>query len=238
MCGRFTLIRLADFVDVFPWIRDGGIDWQARYNVAPTQPVPVVTASDDPTLELFRWGLIPRWAKDESVGNKMINARGETVAEKPAFRSLVGRKRCVVPASGFYEWRREPGDNRKTPMYITPADATAFAFAGLWDEWRRPADGQSLRTFAILTTAPNELMSTVHDRMPVILPEEDVKRWLTPGDDAKPLELIRSFDARRMRMHAVSRNVNSPRSQGAHLIQPADPTDAKPANDQEAGLFG
>ena len=239
MCGRFTLIRLSDFTDLFPWLNAAGVDWEARYNIAPSQPALVVTNGGHKQVELFQWGLVPFWTKDIAIGNKMINARGETLLDKPAFRTLLKRRRCIVPASGFYEWQKTDAKT-KTPMYITPTDSAIFTLAGLWDIWRSP-DGSELPTFTIITTSPNKLMQQVHDRMPVILDRSDVDRWLTPGElPDPPTDLVKPFAASRMQMHAVSRAVNSPASQGPHLIDVATPEPAEPSKKPPSpppGLF-
>jgi putative SOS response-associated peptidase YedK len=193
-------------------------------------------------VELYQWGLVPVWAKDVSIGNKMINARGETLREKPAFKGLLRRKRCVVPASGFYEWKKT--GSVKTPMYITPTDRPAFALAGLWDVWEG-ADASYLQTFTIITTSPNELMRPVHDRMPMILDDAGVKAWLSDADVSPQLdEMLVPYEAGRMRMWPVSREVNSPANDGANLIDeveistpPAPKRRARNA-DEGPGLFG
>ncbi len=246
MCGRFTLIRLSDFTDLFPWLSMGGVDWDARYNIAPTQPAPVITNTRK-QVELFQWGLVPVWAKDVSIGSKMINARGETLREKPAFKGLLRRKRCVVPASGFYEWKKTSPTKSpagKTPMYITPTDRPAFALAGLWDVWQG-ADASYLQTFTIITTAPNELMRQVHDRMPMILDNEGVRTWLSDADVSPQLDqMLVPYDASRMRMWPVSREVNSPANDGENLIAevqaPTPPPAARRAKsaDDQPTLFG
>lgn len=222
MCGRFTLVRLAEFTDLFPWINGDAVDWTARYNIAPSQPALVVTNRAPHRVEVFQWGLVPVWAKDGSIGNKMINARAETLLEKPAFKRLAQRRRCVVPASGFYEWRKEPGSKAKTPMYIRLRDQPAFALAGLWDVWRG-ADGSELPTFTLITTSPNALMQDIHDRMPVILDSDSARRWLAPEDlpDA-PVEVLQPFDAARMEAYPVSRAVNSPANEGPALVCPVE----------------
>ncbi|HZU02168.1 MAG TPA: SOS response-associated peptidase, partial [Ktedonobacteraceae bacterium] len=166
MCGRYTLKHdiqaIAQEFHVAP-----SLQTVPRYNIAPTQEVISVLQNGEAHLELLRWGLIPSWAKEESIGSKMINARAETLAEKPSFKRLLHSKRCLVVADGFYEWKQE-GRGPKTPMYITLKDDELFAFAGLWDAWK-DADGQVIRTCTIITTEPNELMASIHTRMPAIL---------------------------------------------------------------------
>lgn len=224
MCGRFTLLRLADFTDMFPWIRQAESILPPRYNIAPTQPVAVVANRDTPHVEMFHWGLVPSWAKDPSIGGRLINARAETLAEKPSFRAALRRRRCLIPASGFYEWRREPDGAARTPMHIRLRAAAAFAFAGLWEIWRDPG-GAELLSCTIITTRPNELLRDIHDRMPVILPPERCREWLAPGErppDAL-LPLLEPYPGDAMEAFAVSRLVNSPRNESPACIAPATP---------------
>ncbi len=225
MCGRFTLHvspeQIAAQFDVAEpeQLAD-------RYNIAPTQPVGIVRLDRSATereWSLVQWGLIPSWAKDPSIGARMINARGETVAEKPSFRAALRRRRCLVPADGFYEWKRT--GSRKQPYYIRLRNQEPFAFAGLWEIWTGP-DGSELHSCTVITTEPNELMADLHDRMPVILAAEDYDQWLGQGKDADAKEvellrhLIRPFDADLMEAYPVSTKVNSPMYEGAALIEP------------------
>lgn len=238
MCGRYTLIRLADFTDMFPWIRssaesagESSTSPPPRYNIAPTQAVPVVPNDGRDEVDYFQWGLVPSWAKDPSCGSRMINARSEGIADKPAFRAAFRRRRCLVPASGFYEWKKHPDGKTKTPMYVRMKDAKPFAFAGLWEVWRTP-DGSELPTCTIITGRPNDLVGQIHDRMAVILRPEDYRKWLDPGE--RPTEelaaLLQPYPAELMEAYAVSRAVNSPRNDGPDLIAPA----ADPAASGEA----
>jgi putative SOS response-associated peptidase YedK len=220
MCGRFTLQippeLLAEIfgileIPVFP----------ARYNIAPTQQVPVIRQAGDGRNQcsVMRWGLIPSWAKDPSIGNRLINARCETVSGKPAFRHAVRQSRCIVPASGFYEWREEGGE--KVPLYIRLKDGSPTFFAGLWEEWKSPR-GEAVESFTILTTLANWLLSSIHGRMPVILPTDSTPLWLdretTDPDRLKPLCL--PFPADLMEMWPVLPLVNSPRNDFPELIAP------------------
>ena len=240
MCGRFTLIRLSDFTDLFPWILPPELRTPPRYNIAPSQPAAVVPNQPQPRVEFYRWGLIPSWAADPAVGNRMINARAESLARKPSFRTALRRRRCLVPADGFFEWRREPG-GAKTPIYVRLRSGRPFAFAGLWDEWHDP-DGAPLRTFTIITTDPNDLLRPIHNRMPVILREEDYRAWLAPGEREPPalLELLRPYPAEAMCAQAVSRAVNNPAHDAPDCIEPAAPaTPPRPRRSStEPGLFG
>jgi putative SOS response-associated peptidase YedK len=180
MCGRYRLSRskevLAEHFDVEP-----DDDWQPRYNIAPTQSVPVIRQHPEQPKRLgsrMQWGLIPFWAKDPNIGFKMINARAETVATKPAFRESLRKRRCLIPADGFYEWKKN--GKVKTPFCFTMADDSIFAFAGIWDSWRNP-EGKAIETCSIITTTPNTLLIEVHDRMPVILPDDAYDLCLDPG---------------------------------------------------------
>ena len=224
MCGRFTLTAdIQTLQDAFPFVAmpegmPGAV--QPRYNIAPTQPVAVVPNDGKNRLDFFVWGLIPSWAKDPSIGNRMINARAETLLEKPSFRNAFRRRRCLILADGFYEWRKEPGG--KTPMFIQMEDGKPFAFAGLWELWRAP-DSSEVLSCTIITTEPNDLMSSIHNRMPVILPESAYPRWLESGEvDPGPLvELLKPYEASPMRAYPVSPLVNNPKNDLPELISPA-----------------
>jgi putative SOS response-associated peptidase YedK len=231
MCGRYTLIKLSDFTDMFPWIRPADDQVPARYNIAPTQAVAVVPNEPSPQIKLFHWGLVPSWAKDPSVGSRMINARAEGIATKPAFRAALRRRRCLIPADGFYEWKKSPDGKSKQPMYIRRKDGNPFAFAGLWEVWHSP-DGSELPSCTIITGEPNELIRPIHDRMAVILKPEDYERWLQPGElageDAQ--EFLRPFPAEELTAVPVSRAVNNAKVDSADCIQAlTDPPPAVPA---------
>jgi putative SOS response-associated peptidase YedK len=221
MCGRYTLINLAALTQAFPWIEELPPEQPGRFNIAPTQPVLVVANNHADRFEHFHWGLIPSWAKDPAVGNRMINARAETLAEKPAFRTALRRRRCLVPADGFYEWRRDPGGGKaKTPMRITVKSGDVFAFAGLWDAWHGP-DGGVVPSCTLITTTPNGLMAGIHDRMPVILKPQDYRRWLDPAerDPAEMTALLEPYPAADMQAVPVSRTVNNPRNESPACIE-------------------
>jgi putative SOS response-associated peptidase YedK len=216
MCGRFTLATdlnaVAKAFGVTP-----SLQASSRYNVAPTQEVVSILRNGSAHMEWLQWGLIPSWAKDEAIGAKMINARAETLAEKPSFKRLLRSKRCLVVADGFYEWKKEQGG--KIPMYITLKDGSPFAFAGLWDLWHSP-DGRDIRTCTLVTTQPNTLVASIHDRMPVILTADARDMWLDTAlqDEQALLPLLAPYPAGEMTARAVSRLVNNPRSEGAELI--------------------
>lgn len=219
MCGRYTLIEVNGLQRRFA-LEEALPDTPARYNIAPTQTLPVVVRHSPNHLEWMRWGLVPFWAKEPGIGSRMINARAETVAEKPAFRRAFRSRRCLVPASGFYEWKRAA--HGKTPYYIHLPDAPLFAFAGLYETWRDP-QGAEMQTYTIITTAANDLMAPLHDRMPVILHAEDEDRWLDP-DATEPeqlLPLLRPYPANAMVAYPVAPAVNSPRNDTATLLEPA-----------------
>jgi len=223
MCGRFTLTTTpADLAEAFPDV-ELPVDLAPRYNIAPSQPVAVIANTAVKRVELYRWGLIPSWAKDASIGDRMINARAETLAEKPSFRAIFRKRRCLVLADGFYEWKQEPGGRQKTPMYVRLASGRPFAFAGLWDVWR-PADGEPVHSCTIVTTAPNELMQMIHTRMPVIVDPAAYALWLNPSE-AAPADLaplLKPYPAGGMTAYAVSRYVNRPQNDSPACIAPAD----------------
>ena len=221
MCGRFTLtVDPAESKDVFEDIKFPN-KFAPRFNIAPTQPVLAIPNDGKNQADFFMWGLIPSWAKDPSIGNRLINARGETLAEKPAFRGGYKYKRCLILANGFYEWKSEPGTKTKAPYFIHLKSGNVFAFAGLWDEWHS-SDGSTVRSCAIVTTTPNDLMSKIHNRMPVILPPSDYAEWLdtTPRAPESLAHFIRPFSAELMEAYPVSTLVNSPANDRAECIAP------------------
>jgi putative SOS response-associated peptidase YedK len=211
MCGRYRLSRRKQVLEEYFVTASGDDDWSPRYNIAPTQPVPVIRQNPrEPVreLSLMRWGLIPSWAKDSSVAVSMINARSETAATKPAFRDALKSRRCLIPADGFYEWQKN--GKAKQPYCFEVNEGELFAFAGIWDRWKNP-NGNWMKTCSILTTTPNAVTSAVHDRMPVILDPDGYDLWLDPGmrDVATASELLRPFDARLMRSCPVSTRINN-----------------------------
>lgn len=220
MCGRFTLAApRTELLDIFPLFE--GMDLPPRYNIAPTQTVPVLRANPDsgqPEPALLRWGLVPSWADDPTIGNSLINARSETVASKPAFRSAYRRRRCLIPADGFYEWQKLGG--KKQPFYFQLRDRQPFALAGLWEDWER--EGEVIQSFTILTTSANELVRPIHERMPVILRREDHDRWLDPANiTGAGLDLLlRPFPAAWMVGYPVGNLVNNPRFDDPKCILP------------------
>lgn len=221
MCGRYAFYSPAEAVSrLFPVEEAPAI--VPRYNIAPTQFTATIRqrdAVDAPSVTLLRWGLVPFWAKDKAIGNRMINARGETVHDKPAFRAAFRKRRCLVLADGFYEWQKTP--DGKVPQYIQLASGEPFAMAGLWESWQDGDAEQPLETFTIVTTAANDALREVHDRMPVILPPDTYATWLDPAnDDAAALRaLLVPFDGDAMTFRAVSTAVNSPRNDDPSLLE-------------------
>lgn len=220
MCGRFaqrtspkTLAKQFQVKEV--------PDIEARYNIAPTQNILAVHQTPDGReMKFLKWGLVPSWAKDASMGTRLINARSETVAEKPAFRDAFKHRRCLIPADGFYEWVHANG--KKQPFFFQMCDEQPFGFAGLWERWK-DKDGKVLETCTILTTEANEVLRPVHDRMPVILHSDDYDLWL--DEDVRQQELLKDllqpYPGAEMMAYPVSTLVNSPRGQGAQLIERA-----------------
>ncbi len=221
MCGRFTLtvdpaeLRQDFSAYTFP------SEFAPRFNIAPSQPVLAIPNDDRNEADFFVWGLIPMWAKDPAIGNRLINARGETLAEKPAFRGSLKYKRCLILADGFYEWKSGPGRKTKTPFFIHMKDRKPFAFAGLWDSWNSP-DGSLIKSCTIITTEPNDLMTLIHNRMPAILHPREYAQWLDPSpqtpDQLKPL--IKPYPAEAMDAYPVSPLVNKPSNDMPELVVP------------------
>jgi putative SOS response-associated peptidase YedK len=210
MCGRYRLSRRKQIIEEHFDSVSGEEDWTPHFNVAPTQPVPVIRQNPhEPVrqLSLMRWGLIPSWAKDPSGAARMINARSETAATKPAFRDALKSRRCLIPADAFYEWSRV--GKAKQPYCFEVNEGALFAFAGIWDRWKDPS-GQWVKSCSILTTTPNAVASAVHDRMPVILDRDSYDVWLDPGmtNVVAASELLKPFGARLMRCYPVSSRIN------------------------------
>ncbi len=220
MCGRFTLT-----VDPEQLIAAFNLtsvpEFVPRYNIAPTQDALVITSDLPREAQFMRWGLIPSWAKDTDIGNRLINARAETAAEKPSFRTALRRRRCIVPASGFYEWQAQP--DGKQPLYITLKDSPVMAIAGLWETWREPDSDEELRTFTILTTGANAFMRSIHDRMPVLLHPDDYPVWLDHAEVPQAVLnglMEREYDPDALQAVPVSKSVNKPTVDSPDLIEP------------------
>ena len=235
MCGRYRLTAKERWLSSYFNLDPEDVKWAARWNVAPTQEIATIRQDrKEPRrrFSLMRWGLIPYWAKDASIGARAINAVSETAAEKPAFRDPMRRRRCLIPADGFYEWK-QIGPKQKQPYNIGLADDGLFAFAGLWDRWKDPA-GKAIESCAILTTDANSLLRDIHDRMPVILKPEDYDLWLDPGitDPERVQSLLQPFDSRLMRVYPVSPAVNRVENDGPECAQ-----EVKEGAEPQASLF-
>ena len=218
MCGRFALPYPSKIAEHFSLSEE--IPFAPRYNIAPSQQIAVIRSMKGlpgRQLAMMRWGLIPHWAKDEKIGYKMINARSETVAEKPAFRSAYRQRRCLIAAGGFYEWKRE--GKRRQPFFVTMKDKNIVAFAGIWERWQSPA-GEAVESCAILTTEANSLVRTIHDRMPVIIAPAYYNLWIDPvGDRDRVQQLLRPCSPSSLLIYPVSDMVNSPRNDSPGCLQ-------------------
>jgi putative SOS response-associated peptidase YedK len=229
MCGRYRLSRRKQLVEEYFDSVSGDEEWNPRYNIAPTQPIPVIRQNPkEPVrqLSLMRWGLIPSLAKDPSVAAKMINARAETASTKPAFRDPLKFRRCLIPADGFYEWAKTA--KGKQPYCFEVNEGQLFAFAGLWDRWRDPS-GNAVETCSILTTTPNAVTSAVHDRMPVILDPDSYDLWLDPGmrDAVAVSDMLKPYDAQQMRCYPISTRINRVANDDAECSAPVEIAEAQ-----------
>lgn len=233
MCGRYRLSRRKQAIEEYFGVASSDEEWEPRYNIAPTQVVPVIRLHPKEPVRQFslmRWGLIPHWAKDASISGSTINAKSETAATKPAFRDPLRLRRCLIPADGFYEWKRST--TGKQPFCFEMQNGELFAFAGVWEGWKNPT-GEWAKTFSILTTTPNAVTATVHDRMPVILDRASYELWLDPGmqNVAAISELLKPCDARLMRCFPVSDRVNHVANDDAQCSAAVE------LQDRQQGLF-
>ncbi len=220
MCGRFSFSPLAKIIeDRFDVKVDPG-QYKPRYNSAPSQELAVISNESPDELSYFKWGLIPFWAKDKSIGNKMINAKGETIMEKASFKNPFKRKRCLVLSDGFYEWKKI-NLKEKIPYRIQMEDNFLFAMAGIWDTWKDET-GELIYSFAIITTSPNELLENIHNRMPVILAKNDEKAWLNETDTDFLQSLLKPFPAKQMTAYSISKLVNYPKNDSPEILKPAE----------------
>ena len=222
MCGRYTLQASPEEIAIQFAVEINNLSLsKPRYNIAPSQNIAVVQIKPDTSqreLTRLRWGLIPSWAKDPKIAYSTINAKAETVATKPAFRSAFRKRRCLIPASGFYEWQSQ--DKQKQPMYIHLKDHHLFAFAGLWEHWE-PKEGEPIKSCTIITTDANELMLPIHNRMPVILASKDYGQWLDPTTRTDSLQvLLKPYTTDEMEAYAVSKMVNNPRNDVPQCMTP------------------
>ena len=219
MCGRYGFAP-GEFREIKLRFNIGGDLplFKPRYNIAPTQQAPVIASLEGANrVELFQWGLVPSWAKDMSIGNRMINARAETLAEKASFKRLLENRRCLVLANGFYEWRKE--GKGKVPMWFKLKSGAPFVFAGLWDGWKKP-DGEMLRTYTVVTTEPNEVLAPIHNRMPVILRDCDALQWVSGDEIDHAQDLLKPFPAELMEGYDVAKLVNDRQNDSPDCIAP------------------
>jgi putative SOS response-associated peptidase YedK len=226
MCGRYSFAVEDALIQERFGIRVRTAIYKARYNCSPTQNLAVIANDAPDTLKYFRWGLIPSWGKDPSIGSKLINARAETLLEKPSFKNAFRNRRCLVPATGFFEWNRDgvgtrhgvsPPGRVPAPWHIGLKNGDPFCFAGLWDHWVS-ADGEIIHSFTIITTSPNKLMEQIHDRMPVILHRNDEQRWISPQADLSLVELLKPYPDGMMEAWPVSKLLNSPKNDVPEII--------------------
>ncbi len=227
MCGRFIQIsnphRIRVKISELEISDEVKAAFTPHYNIAPTQNILTVLNYQVPTLACTRWGLVPFWAKDISIGSRMINARAETLLEKPSFRTPLRKHRCIIFADGFYEWKTL--DKSRTPYFIRMKDSEPFALAGLWDQWTDTSDGRIVQSSTIITTSPNDLIAQIHTRMPVILNREAYSAWLSPGspDDAVLMDCLKTYPPEEMEAYEISRLVNSPGNDTPEVIRPRAP---------------
>lgn len=223
MCGRFGLTR----PEALRLERFGITDLPPlapRYNIPPSSDILVVRERKGVTqADMLRWGLVPSWAKDPSIGNRMANVRADTALEKPSFRTAMQKRRCLIPADVFFEWQDVPGQKRRRPYAVAMLGGEPFALGGLWEAWRAPPDGEWLITCAIMTTEPNELLAPIHDRMPVIISSEEYAKWIDPSTpDTVVRGLVEPYSEQEMRTWEVSLLVNDPKTDDARVIAPID----------------
>jgi len=222
MCGRFTLTLEAAVLQQQLRLIQVPEEWIPRYNISPSQNIAVIRDADEPKLDMLRWGLIPFWAKSVDVGYSMINARAETIAEKPSYKQSFKMRRCLIPADGFYEWKKSPDKKvPSTPFYIKLKSDPLFFFAGIWDAWKQPGTEEIIQSCTIITTSPNSLMTPIHDRMPVIFDKALAWEWLKPNAEADLLGMLNPYDPALMTAYSVSRLVNSPSNDMPACIEPA-----------------
>ncbi len=221
MCGRFTLASETQTLNQTFLNFDIPVNLTTRYNISPTQDIAVIPNTEK-QVEFFQWGLIPFWAKEPSIGNRMINARSETLSEKPSFRNAYRQRRCLILADGYYEWKQIPGIRLKQPVYIRLKSQKPFAFAGLWEVWKSEEMDEPICSCTIITCAPNTFLEEIHHRMPVILPADAYTQWLSPdiqsSDSLQPL--LTSYPGEEMEAYPVSRFVNSPGNDAPTCIAP------------------
>jgi len=215
MCGRFALFSSVQAIKKYYNYLNEVQDWKANYNIAPSQKIPVIiNENGEKNLEFFQWGLIPFWAKDKKIGYKMINTRTETITEKLSFKFAFQKRRCLIPANGFYEWRKED----KQPFFFQLKDSEIFSFAGIWENWKS-TEGDSIQSCSIITTSANDFMKEIHHRMPAILAKEQEITWLSNETQEKLLLLLQPLDSEKITTHKVSKSVNSVKNNYKELIE-------------------
>ncbi len=219
MCGRFTLHHSIEKIAQRFLVPAFSLPFGPRYNIAPSQNITAIIQTDQREFADFKWGLLPFWAKDPKIGNKLINARAETLSEKPSFKYALTNRRCLIPADGWYEWKKQTGGNQ--PYYLRRKDSELFAFAGLWEEWKTP-EGEMLATCTIITVKPNELMAQIHHRMPALIKPQHEAEWLDPAAHYAPAltQLLQTYPDDELAAIPVSRAVNSPALNDPMLIEP------------------
>jgi putative SOS response-associated peptidase YedK len=220
MCGRFSFSPLAKIIEERFDVKVDNTRYKPRYNCAPSQDLAVISNINPGALSFYRWGLIPFWAKDKNIGNKMINAKAETIAVKPSFKNSLKRKRCLVLSNGFYEWKAM-SKKEKIPYRIILRDNELFAMAGIWDSWKAE-DESMIHSFSIITTTPNKLMENIHSRMPVILEKKDEQSWLTNNDPLFLQSLLKPYSELAMTAFPVSKLVNSPVNDSPEIMNPLE----------------
>jgi putative SOS response-associated peptidase YedK len=220
MCGRFSFSPLSKIIEDRFDVKVDNTRYKPRYNSAPSQDLAVISNLNPGELSFYRWGLIPSWAKDKSIGNKLINARAETILEKPSFKNSLKRRRCLVLSDGFYEWKTI-AKKEKIPYRITLQDNRLFAMAGIWDSWKDET-GEIINSFAIITTSPNKLMENIHTRMPVILDRKDEKQWLNENDTTLLFSLLKPYPEQEMIAYPISKLVNSPFNDSPDVMNPVE----------------
>jgi putative SOS response-associated peptidase YedK len=219
MCGRFSIAKTKDQISTRFQVRVPK-EYSLRYNVAPMQSIAVITSANPNTLQFFKWGLVPNWSLDQSTAINMINARSETITEKIPFKHCIKNQRCLIPADGFFEWKKE-GKSKK-PMRFTLDDKDLFAFAGLWDRWENKETGEGINTCTILTTQANRLVSPIHDRMPVILRKDLERLWIAEDiNDMQVQSLLKPYDPTLMYSYEVHRDINNTKNDTSQCIEPA-----------------
>jgi putative SOS response-associated peptidase YedK len=219
MCGRYSFAPELKVVNEHYKINVDEGKIRANYNCAPSQSLPVISNDKPAELSFYHWGLIPFWAKDKRIGYKMINARGETLREKPSYRNAYKQRRCLIPADAFYEWKKPAGSKAKIPYRIFVREQGIFSMAGLWEEWK-DEQKQPIRSFTIVTVEPNAMMAEIHNRMPLILEKADEQAWLTSDNMEQIQSLIKPFPAGRMDAYPISSLVNSPANNSPEIAEP------------------